>query len=275
MEQALKSLKAIGFSEYEARAYCALLKQSPGNGYQIAKLSGIPRGKIYECIERLIARNAIVQIETPDDSTKLFAPVDATALIDSIEDSIKDACGSARDALDEFTNKKNIVEVLWRVTSQKDLVARGKALTKSAKTSLHVATWDDEFDEFLPLLIDAAKREVKIALVLYGSHKGVKKLQQHNVGAITHSGSKQEAVKIMGRQFVLVADRESCITGSIFPDNNVEGVYTHNRGLVTNAVDLVNHEIYLERILKEVGKPVFDIFGKELVKLDAFDPVRE
>ena len=45
-----------------------------------------------------------------------------------------------------------------------------------------------------------------------------------------------------------------------------------NRGLVTNAVDLVNHEIYLERILLEVGKPVWDVFGRYLGKLDAFDP---
>ena len=91
-------------------------------------------------------------------------------------------------------------------------------------------------------------------------------------GAIQNGRSKTQAVPVMGRQFALVADRKHCITGSIFPDDNVEGVFTLNRGLVTNVVDLVNHEIYLELIMLEVGKPVWDLFGKNLAKLNAFDP---
>ncbi len=91
-------------------------------------------------------------------------------------------------------------------------------------------------------------------------------------GAIQNGRSKTQAVPVMGRQFALVADRKHCITGSIFPDDNVEGVFTLNRGLVTNVVDLVKHEIYLELILLEVGKPVWDLFGKNLAKLNAFDP---
>jgi hypothetical protein len=57
----------------------------------------------------------------------------------------------------------------------------------------------------------------------------------------------------------------------LFEGNSVEGVFTMNRGLVTNALDLVNHEIYLERILLEVGRPVLDRYGPDLDRLDAFD----
>ena len=45
-----------------------------------------------------------------------------------------------------------------------------------------------------------------------------------------------------------------------------------NKGLVTNALDLVNHEIYLERILLEVGKPVLAKYGDDLEGLNAYDP---
>ena len=71
---------------------------------------------------------------------------------------------------------------------------------------------------------------------------------------------------------MLVADLQRCIVGSIFPDGVVEGVFTENRGLVTNAADLVDHEIYLERILLEVGKPVLELYGDNLDGLDEFDP---
>jgi len=37
-------------------------------------------------------------------------------------------------------------------------------------------------------------------------------------------------------------------------------------------VDLVNHEIYLERVMTAAGESLVAIFGPDLEKLDAFDP---
>jgi sugar-specific transcriptional regulator TrmB len=178
----------------------------------------------------------------------------------------------ARRALTTYQANPQVVEVLWRVTSQSDLVARGQKLVKGAARTLHVALWAEEFDALFKQLLAAAKRGVRIALVLYSAHNGLTKLQKHCSGAILHSRTKRQAVPIMGRQFVLVADRQRCITGSIFPDNDVEGVFTLNLGLVTNAVDLVNHEIYLERVMAVAGEALTAIFGPDLEKLDPFDP---
>lgn len=272
MRDAYEMLTELGFSDYEARAYCALLDRAPANGYQVAQQSGIPRAKVYECIERLLARGAVVRVESMDSETRLYAPVDPKELIDRIESDVSATCDRARDALERYRGNPQVVEVLWRVVSEQDLISRGRSLSENARKTLHVALWASEFDVLLPSLLDAADRSVKIALVLYGAHRGIRKLQERGAGAVRHGRSKRVAVPVMGRQFVLVADREQCITGSIFSPDNVEGVFTMNRGLVTNAVDLVNHEIYLERILLEVGEPVTDLFGRNLDRLDAFDP---
>lgn len=261
---------ALGFGSYEARAYCALLVKAPANGYQIAQQSGIPRAKIYECLEKLVIRGAAVQVETQDSEGRLYAPTNPKELMDRIGEGMKNSLGEARNALTSYQKSPRVVEVLWRVTSQEDLIARGKTLADAAETTLHVALWADEFDGLLPHLMEAATRGVRMALVLYSSHNGLKKLQEKCPGAILHSRSKRQAIPVMGRQYVLVADGMRCITGSIFPDNNVEGVFTHNLGLVTNAVDLVNHEIYLEQVVTGIGKPLTDKFGKNLEKLDPF-----
>jgi sugar-specific transcriptional regulator TrmB len=268
----LKSLADLGFSDYEARAYCALLDEAPANGYQVARRSGIPRAKIYECLERLVARGAAVRVEGRGQEGRLFAPTDPDELVSHIEQATTAACRGAREALERYQSNPQVVEVLWRVTSQADLVARGKSLAEGAAKTLHMALWSEEFEVLLPSLLDAMDRGVQVALILYSANRGLKKLQDRGAGAVQHSRSKHTAVPVMGRQFVLVADRERCITGSIFSENNVEGVFTLNRGLVTNAIDLVNHEIFLERILVEVGQPVWDVFGKYLGRLNAFDP---
>lgn len=266
---------ALGFGNYEAKAYCALLTRSPANGYQVAQESGIPRAKIYECLQRLVARGAAIQVESGDGAGRLFAPTDPEELVNGIEDGLAASLKRARDTLDHFKDATRMVEVLWRITSRQDLVDRGLKLSRSAEKTLHVAIWSEEFEKLLPNLLAAAERNLRIALVLYDPHPGLVELQKRCPGVIQHNRNKRQAIPVMGRQFVMVADRERCITGSVFPNDVVEGVFTMNLGLVTNAVGLVNHEIYLERVTVAAGKPVTAIFGIDLEKLDPFNPPAE
>jgi sugar-specific transcriptional regulator TrmB len=274
MNDACESLAALGFSVNEARAYCALLTKSPANGYQVARESGIPRAKVYECLQRLVARGAAIQIESPGKDGRLYAAANPEELITSIDEDRGTALKRARKAIKKFNENPHFVEVLWRVVSQADLVERGKNLAASAKKTLHIAIWSEEFDALYGHLVAALDRKVKIALVLYAPHDKFPKFQERCPGSILHYRTKRQAVPLMGRQFVLVADMARCITGSIFSDKNVEGVFTMNLGLVTNAVDLVNHEIYLERIMVELGNPLLETFGQDLEKLDPFVPTK-
>jgi sugar-specific transcriptional regulator TrmB len=270
MHEIIAAMVQVGLSEYEARAYCALLTGPPANGYQVAQRSGVPRAKVYEALARLVQRGAAVLVDGGRSDAKLYAPTDPRAFLGRIEESVQQACGEALDLLARLQSDRRVVEVLWRVVSRQDLVSRGRRLTGEAAETLHVALWAEEFDALLEDLLAAADRGVRLALILYSRHPGIGRLQQRGAGAVRHSRSKSQSVPILGRQFALVADRRQCITGSIFDEGNVEGVYTLNRGLVTNVVDLVNHEIYVERILQEVGRPVWDRFGRYLGKLDAF-----
>ena len=41
-----ENLAQFGFSQYESKAYIALIKKSPVTGYELAKNSGVPPSKI-------------------------------------------------------------------------------------------------------------------------------------------------------------------------------------------------------------------------------------
>lgn len=43
MPESVALLRQLGFAEYEARSYLALLRQSPLNGYEPARASGVSR----------------------------------------------------------------------------------------------------------------------------------------------------------------------------------------------------------------------------------------
>ena len=254
IQDAYESLKALGFSEYDARAYTALVARSPANGYQVAKASGVPRAKIYECLDRLVKKGAAVQVEpTADSKNTRYAACDFNVLMDVIEKNTATACDRARRVLARVERAEQLVEVLWRIQSEKDLIARAQTLIVEARHTLHLALWGDEFGQLFSDLTAARERGVEMSLIVYSDHPGVETLQQIGAGAVRHSRTKFGAVPIMGKQFVVVSDRKRCIVGSIFPDSGtVEGVFSMNRGILTNALDLVSHEIYLERILLEV-----------------------
>jgi sugar-specific transcriptional regulator TrmB len=90
-------LQKLGFSEYEARAYVALLQRSPLNGYELAKASGIPRPNIYAILQKLEERNAIVRLETATGTR--YVPVAPEKLTQQISTQFGDVLSAAQSSL--------------------------------------------------------------------------------------------------------------------------------------------------------------------------------
>jgi len=78
----IDKLIKLGFSEYEAKSYVALLRESPVTGYQLSKTSGVPRSMIYEVLGKLTARGAAMKLRK-GDSTQ-YAPVPADEFLDQL-----------------------------------------------------------------------------------------------------------------------------------------------------------------------------------------------
>lgn len=77
-ENILETLKNLNFTEYEAKAYLALLEESPLTGYAVAKNSGVPRSRIYEILDSLAMRGDIL---VSPGNTPQYTPVPARELI--------------------------------------------------------------------------------------------------------------------------------------------------------------------------------------------------
>ena len=59
-KEILQAFENLGLSTYEAKAYFALLSESPLTGYKLSKNSGVPRSRIYETIEKLASKGLIL-----------------------------------------------------------------------------------------------------------------------------------------------------------------------------------------------------------------------
>ncbi len=76
-------LEKLGFSSNEAKVYGTLIKHKVLNGYEIAKLSGVARLLVYEVINRLVAKGAVIRI---DGEPNFYKPLEYQDLIRSIKE---------------------------------------------------------------------------------------------------------------------------------------------------------------------------------------------
>lgn len=53
MEDMINSLKDLGLSRYEAKAYIGLTKIITGNADEIAEISDLPRSRVYDILNGL------------------------------------------------------------------------------------------------------------------------------------------------------------------------------------------------------------------------------
>ena len=121
MAEIMEVLQALGFGEYEARAYVALLKHSPLNGYELAKDSGLPRANVYSVLGRLEERGAVVRLDTPSGTRYSAIPpselMGSRAISSSRSTPETIAATSTRAATTKWMRMFRCVRRTWMIPS--------------------------------------------------------------------------------------------------------------------------------------------------------------
>src|SRR5438445_6702110 len=99
-DQASPELQALGFTEYEARAYLALLQAGELTGYQLAKASRIPRPNIYPVLDRLEERGAVTRVEV--EGGVRYSALPSEEMLSRLEREVSVHLESARESMGEL-----------------------------------------------------------------------------------------------------------------------------------------------------------------------------
>ncbi len=133
-------LEKIGFSSNEAKVYGTLIKHKVLNGYEIAKLSGVARSLVYEVINRLVAKGAVIRI---DGEPNFYKPIEYQDLIRSIkEENEKKNIACAERELQQLATENADVDYVMNIVGEEKYVAKAKELIDSAQSgnfAVHLA----------------------------------------------------------------------------------------------------------------------------------------
>lgn len=244
---ALTDLQALGFSQYEAKAYLALLRRGRQKGYEVAKASGVPRSMVYQALERLVARGAAYRVE--DKEGVFYGAVPPEELLSRIQRDLTGKLARARDSLSRLVPERP-AQAIWRVRGPERTLVEARSLVEQAERALTLSLWQEQLDALSDALLGARERGVRLRLVLFGQRAdpGLGKVYYHHfVDPRVVEG------RLRARLFVVVRDHQEVVVGNLSSQGDSWAVRTRDPALVLVAEEYVRHDVVLAEMTLAYG----------------------
>ncbi|HWR38797.1 MAG TPA: TrmB family transcriptional regulator [Patescibacteria group bacterium] len=254
----VETLKDLGFSEYEAKAYLALLAESPLSGYGVAKKSGVPRSKIYEVLNSLVARGDIMM---SPGSTSQYIPLSATKLIAHKRAKTEQALNLAERHLEKYAKSPDDRSNIWNITGDTAIINKVKDCIATAQHRILIEIWEQDFFHLKEDLLAASQRDVSVTIISYGH------LTADFATVYYHDMSQEITDEYGGRWLVFSADDQEVVAGVLSLKQDSRAAWTMHPGLVMPITEVMIHDLYILEIMNEFRATLEAKFGKNLIDL--------
>jgi Cd2+/Zn2+-exporting ATPase len=237
----LENLMAIGFTEYEARVYIALLSENPATGYQLSKQSGVPRSMVYEALGRLHTRSAV--LKSGDRRATLFRPVPPSVLLDRYEAQQRGLVQGLRESLEDSYNTAE-EDHLWSFKGRDTVMVYAGQMIESASGELMLVVADSHLEDLGNKIKTACEKGVEVSTLLTGEG-------DLECGQVAHHPPLESELQELTAMLVIVADESECLIAET--EREMTGTITTNRNLVLIARQFVWMELFAQRIYERLG----------------------
>lgn len=238
-EKIIEALEGLGFSMYEARAYIGLLKQNPVTGYQLSKVTGIPRSRVYETLDRLAARGYAISIQSDPVA---FKPLAARELLSQLQDKF-DSTLSILDKELPLLENDNPMESTWNLRGLDAILERVRLMISRAQECVYLVGWADTLLAIQPELEVCANKGIRIVVISCGdfSMDGISQYRHAFESALVDSCDNSLNVVVDGKEVLI---------GSVSPVETCEAAWSRNSALIQITEEYIRHEVYLHKIIE-------------------------
>ncbi|MCK5286682.1 MAG: TrmB family transcriptional regulator [Thermodesulfovibrionia bacterium] len=251
MKPAISKLTQLGLSEYEAKAYTALLKENPLTAYEIAKISGVPSSKVYEVIKKLETRHMVQSIH--GERSRMYIPISPDEFVENFRAAVEDSLQAVKRELKSFKSGLDTTYT-WHIKDYENLILKAKRMLDTSQQTILLSIWPAEITVLSKSVSNAEGRGVKIAIVHYGA-TNIKFGQVYR-----HPVEDTIFFQRGARGFTLVADSKEVLAGKI-KDNETEAIWSMNESFVLMAEDYIKHDIYVMKIVERFDPLLREKFG--------------
>ncbi|MDD5667530.1 MAG: helix-turn-helix domain-containing protein [Actinomycetota bacterium] len=253
VEQVVHTLMALGLTQYEAKAYTALLKNNPANAHEISRLSGVPAPKIYETMTRL-TRKGMASLVDSDPTTYYPLPVEEFVKLKENEFIAK------RDflKLNKHLIQSGLFESpVWLIRSYSPCISKASEIIRSASREILISFWPEQGRDLQPALRDAHEAGVSVTSMQFSEPVlEIGKVYRHTQFPAVFTRHESE--------LTIACDESSAFFMRQVPGRDWESYWTLNQGVTRMVISYIRHDIYINRAIQDFREPMEEKYGKDM-----------
>ncbi|MCK5542134.1 MAG: TrmB family transcriptional regulator [Desulfobacterales bacterium] len=230
----ISSLKELGFTQYEAACYMALISKHPVNGSKLSKISGIARSRIYDVLRSMISKGYVLETESSQ-----YAPFPPDELIKKLNLEFKQKITTFGKEVKKALQEP-VYEYIWTLTGYDNIMQKAKEMIENAKKEIYARLFSKSNNYLEKYLKQADKRGVNIRYIAMGDVSVDFDVQ------VIHPEKNLLIEKIGGRSFDIITDKKESLAGIFDPeDEDASPIsWTRNKWFVTANRDSLRHDFY-------------------------------
>ena len=260
LESLVPSLRQLGLSLNESKAYLSLLEKSGITAYEMSKNAGVPPSKIYDSLGKLLAKGFISIIKS--GHAPRYVAIDPTKILDRYQKDYNRTLEMLKKRLGEIRqNPEAFNQYIWHLAERAQILDKIREIVEGSREMIYLSIWQEELQEVEEVFREAAKRKVRMAIVLYGS-------RAIDFGVVYNHSLEDILLREMGeRRLALAADDKIVLLGHFSNEGKAFATWTHNRGMVNLAKDYITHDIISLKLVKQFEPQIETIFGRKWERL--------
>lgn len=256
-------LQELGFGDYEARAYVALLSAGASNGYEVAKAAGMPRANVYPVLEKLVERGVAQRLDTPNGVR--YAAIPSAHLIEGFETRHRRILKALETGFASLAQQREAAPV-FNLQGRDELMARAQADIDAAQETLLVAIQPPEATALARPLKEAQERGVAITTLCMES------CAEECGGCQGDIHRYRLAPGGDTRWFMLVVDTGRMLAGEISA-THARAIATEQHLVVELTASYIRQSIALAIVAGDLGERFHGLLSEEARRiLDALHP---
>jgi HTH-type transcriptional regulator, sugar sensing transcriptional regulator len=234
----IETLQQLGFTQYEAQCYVGLLRQHPLNGSQLSTVCGVPRSMVYQTLNRLEEKAAVVRLRGEQGEPQLYEPVAPKQVIAHLSAHFQASCEQLEAELNALAASRP-ADVVINIVGSDEILRHAAILLRQAQQRVSLMGGSQELAALESDLHTALARDVAVRIVSLGMSPTV------GGQVATYLG---ENVSAPTRFLILVADQAHVLTATFPPGARATAVFTDNQMLARLFSAFLNTEYYLVRL---------------------------
>lgn len=260
----IENMKQLGMTEYEIKVYLTLLSHHPSTGYNISKLSGVPRSRVYEVLDGLSKKQLVFETTANDKTT--YVPLEPSLLMKMLKNNFNNII----DQVDVYTQR--LYHSGDQTFDAKILKGRDEViailimLIQEAQTRIALSIWEEELLELKEVIERARERGVAIRGIYFGREKIVDDL-------VTHRRVDRYLAEKDERYLIAIVDDSEMISGVISRGNETRATWTKDRDDIDISDDYIAHDVMVNVYASQLEGKVLETYEASLdaIRKDYFN----